>query len=69
MAAIKSFSKGVALAESSVAFCAASAPCFISASVGGDHSGWKSVIATPQCAMAQVGSFSATAVKRRRASS
>ena len=47
----------------------AALPALISSGVGGVQIGCHQVIAIPHCAMAQFGSFSATAVKIRRASS
>jgi len=40
----------------------AAAPVFSAASEGGNQSGYQTLIATPQCAMAQVGSVSEIAV-------
>ena len=52
-----------------IALSIAAVPNFISSGVGGVQIGCHHVIAMPHCAIAQFGSFSATAVKIRRASS
>ena len=52
-----------------IALLAASLPAVISSAVGGVQIGCHQVMAIPHCAMAQVGSFKATSVKIRRASS
>src|SRR5689334_5453922 len=50
------------------AFSTAAEPVFSDASLGGYHSGYHTLIATPHCAMAQPGSVSPTAVNALTAS-
>ncbi len=56
-------------ADSSDALFAAAAPAASSRGVGGAQIGWYQVIAIPQYAIPQAGSFAATSSKARRDSS